>query len=67
MVREWRRPQPRVYSRSEIASLYSAHRRGAYAGREAEWARQEADLIAAGREGRVANPQPTLKNWLDGK
>jgi hypothetical protein len=29
------------------------HRRGAYLGREAEWVRQDADVIAAGREGRI--------------
>jgi len=28
--------------------------KGAYAGREVEWARQEADIIAASREGRVS-------------
>jgi len=44
-----------VYSRPEIARLYAAHLAGAYAGREADWARQEADIIAAGREGRVLN------------
>jgi len=44
-----------VYSRPEIARLYAAHLAGAYAGREVDWARQEADIIAAGREGRVLN------------
>jgi hypothetical protein len=42
-----------TYTRAQIAQLYSAHRRGAYVGREAEWARQDADIIAAGAEGRV--------------
>jgi len=42
-----------TYTRAQIAQLYSAHRKGAYVGREAEWARQDADIIAAGREGRV--------------
>jgi hypothetical protein len=42
-----------VYTRAQIAALYSAHRKGAYVGREAEWARQDADIIAAGREGRI--------------
>jgi hypothetical protein len=46
-------PERRTYTRDEIAKLYGQHRRGAYTGREAEWARQEADIIAAGREGRV--------------
>jgi hypothetical protein len=42
-----------TYTRELIKQLYDQHRRGAYRGREAEWARQEADIIAAGREGRV--------------
>jgi len=42
-----------VYTRAQIAQLYSAHRKGAYVGREAEWARQDLDIIAAGREGRI--------------
>jgi len=57
-------PQPRqgqpamvsgqtIYTRPQIAELYRLHRQGAYRGHEAEWARQEADIIAAGREGRV--------------
>ena len=47
-----RPPDKPVYTRAQITRLYSQHLRAAYAGREAEWARQEAD-IAAGREGRV--------------
>jgi hypothetical protein len=35
------------------AQIGERHRKGAYAGREAEWARQEADIFAAQREGRV--------------
>jgi hypothetical protein len=42
-----------IYTRTQIDQLYAAHRRGAYTGREAEWARQEADIFAAIREGRV--------------
>jgi hypothetical protein len=42
-----------VYTRERIGELYEQHRKGAYAGREAEWARQEADIFAAQREGRV--------------
>jgi hypothetical protein len=42
-----------VYTRDQIAQLYSAHRQGAYAGQEQAWARQEADIFAAQREGRV--------------
>jgi hypothetical protein len=30
------------------AQLYRAHQQGAYVGREAEWTRQDADIIAAG-------------------
>jgi hypothetical protein len=42
----------RTYTRPQIAQLHDKHHRGGYAGREAEWARQEADIIAAAREGR---------------
>ena len=42
-----------IYTRETIGQLYEAHRKGAYAGREAEWARIEADIFAAQREGRV--------------
>jgi hypothetical protein len=42
-----------IYTRAQVAQLYSQHRRGAYAGREAEWQRQEADIIRAGAEGRI--------------
>ena len=43
-----------IYTRAQIAQLYSAHRQGAYVGREAEWQRLEYELIAAGREGRIS-------------
>jgi hypothetical protein len=46
-------PDKPTYTRAQIAQLYSQHRKGAYVGREAEWARQETDIIAAGREGRI--------------
>jgi hypothetical protein len=46
-------PERPIYTRAQIRDLYSAQRKGAYVGREAEWARQEADIIAAGREGRI--------------
>jgi hypothetical protein len=46
-------PEKPVYTRTQLRQLYEMHRRGAYAGREAEWARLDADIIAAGREGRV--------------
>jgi hypothetical protein len=42
-----------IYTRPQVAALYEAHRKGAYVGREQEWARQEHDIIAAGREGRI--------------
>jgi hypothetical protein len=45
-----------IYSREQITKLYDQHRRGAYAGREAEWAKLEVDIIRAGREGRIQNP-----------
>ena len=40
-----------IYTREQIAKFYEQHRRGAYAGREAEWARQEVDFFRAQREG----------------
>jgi hypothetical protein len=46
-------PDKPIYSRAQVAKLYSDHRKGAYVGREAEWSRQDADIIAAGREGRI--------------
>lgn len=46
-------PDRPMYTRALIKQLYEQHRKGAYVGREAEWSRQEADIIAAGREGRV--------------
>ena len=47
----WPTDKP-VYTRAQIKQLYEQHRRGAYTGREAEWARLEADIFAAQREGR---------------
>jgi hypothetical protein len=46
-------PEKPIYTHAQIKQLYEHKRKGAYAGREAEWARQEADIFAAGREGRV--------------
>jgi hypothetical protein len=43
-----------TYTRDTIKQLYELHRKGAYAGREAEWNRIEADIFRAQREGRVA-------------
>jgi hypothetical protein len=42
-----------TYTRVQIRDLYRAHQRGAFVGREADWARQEADMFAAQREGRI--------------
>ena len=42
-----------TYTRKNIAQNFDMHRRGAWAGRDAEWASLEADMIAAGREGRI--------------
>ena len=62
-TRGQRAPQPRqerptmasgaIYTRPQIAALYAAHRKGAYAGREAEWNALEADFVRAAREGRI--------------
>ena len=45
-------PEKPIYTRAQVKELYRAHQKGAYVGREAEWARLEADLYAAQREGR---------------
>jgi hypothetical protein len=50
-----------TYTRDQITQLYRAHQKGAYAGREAEWRRLEYDIIAAGREGRILNPDFVTK------
>lgn len=42
-----------TYTRAQIAQFYDARRRGAYAGREAEAAALEADIIAANGQGRI--------------
>jgi hypothetical protein len=49
---EWSSEKP-VYTGAQIAKFYDQHRRGAYRGREAEWARQEQDFYLAQKEGRV--------------
>jgi hypothetical protein len=49
-------PRPRIFSRREIRELYEAHRKGAFRGKEMEWARLENEIIRAGREGRILNP-----------
>jgi hypothetical protein len=46
-------PGKPIYTNDSIKQLYEAHRRGAYAGREDAWARQEADIFQAMKEGRV--------------
>jgi hypothetical protein len=45
-----------VFTRPEIAALYAAHRRGAYKGREEEWARIEQSIIEAARTGNINSP-----------
>jgi hypothetical protein len=45
-----------TYTRAQVQQIYDQHRRGAYRGLEAEWVRQDADIIAASREGRIQNP-----------
>jgi hypothetical protein len=55
-----------IYTRPEILQLHAQHRKGAFAGREVEWARIENDIIAAGREGRVVGGIPldkSIANW----
>jgi hypothetical protein len=47
--------QGEILTREKIKQLYDQHRRGAYAGREAEWARIEQQIINAAAEGRVLN------------
>ena len=42
-----------IYSAEQIKRLYRQHMQGAYNGREAEWARLEADIFRAQKEGRV--------------
>ena len=46
-------PEKPIYTRQNLRELYAAHRKGAYAGREAEWNRIDADIIKAGTEGRI--------------
>ena len=42
-----------TYTHAQIGELYARHRKGEFAGREAEWARIEHDFFRAQREGRV--------------
>jgi hypothetical protein len=53
----WESSDKPTYTRAQIQRLYEQHRRGAYSGREAEWARLEQDIIRAGAEGRIAGGQ----------
>ena len=52
----------RIYTRPEILQLHAQHRKGAFAGRELEWARLENDIIRAGREGRIVGGVPLDKS-----
>jgi hypothetical protein len=42
-----------VYSRADITAAHRAYMKGAYRGREAEYEALQADIIRAGREGRI--------------
>lgn len=42
-----------IYTRSQVKELYARHHRGEFAGKEAEWARLEVDIIRAGAENRI--------------
>ena len=45
--------EARIFTQSQIAAFYRDVQKGAYRGREAEQQRLEAEIIRAGREGRV--------------
>ena len=45
--------ESRIFTQSQIAAFYRDVQKGAYRGREAEQQRLEAEIIRAGREGRV--------------
>jgi hypothetical protein len=42
-----------IYTRTQIKEIYRPHQQGAYVGREAEYARLDADIIRASAEGRI--------------
>jgi hypothetical protein len=46
-----------VYSRDDIKRLYRQKQQGAWVGREAEFQKLEYEIIRAGAEGRILNPQ----------
>jgi hypothetical protein len=46
-------PEKPLYTRAQLRQLYEQHRRGAFNGREAEWKRIDAEIIAAANEGRI--------------
>ena len=52
----------RIYTRPEILQLHEQHRKGAYRGREAEWARLEVDIHRAAKEGRIIGGVPLDKS-----
>ena len=43
-----------VYSRADITAAHRAYMKGAYRGREAEYEALQADIVRAGREGRIS-------------
>jgi hypothetical protein len=56
-----RHPVSKFYTRPQIAAFYEQHRKGLWAGREAEWQRLEADFCAASAEGRIQGPDYLTK------
>jgi hypothetical protein len=57
-------PSEFVEPLAQIKNFYAQRHRGAYT--DADWAKLEQELIAAGREGRIAGATPLAKNWSDG-
>jgi hypothetical protein len=53
------------FTREQIRQNYERHRKGQITG--AEWNQLEHNMIAAAREGRVANAVPLAKNFADGR
>jgi len=57
-----------IYSRDDIINASRAFMKGAYKGREAEYEALQADIIRAGREGRVVGGIPLeKKSRFDGR
>jgi hypothetical protein len=56
-----------AYTREQVRQNYERHRRGEFAGREADWARLEKDMVRAARDGQIPNSVPLAKNFGDGR